>query len=159
MRKIILLISLLTIAACGQRPSNPSVPLSILDSLEIQSELGDVVRRHYNGIIPCADCPGIEYDLVLYNQEHSGDGVYELNRTYLEGDEDGRDYSSYTTGRWITLRGDAVNNDATVYQLSPRDSLQRQNLLMLGDSIIILDSEFEKLNPLIHTLRIVTDEH
>ncbi len=129
-------VVLLVAAGCGQRKAK-SEQASVLDSLDIKKELGTLLERRYTGTIPCADCPGIFYDITFYNQEFSGDGVYELTTTYLEA-EDGRDRSFHSSGRWITLRGTQADPDATVIQTDPADSTSRRDFIYLTDSIIML---------------------
>ncbi len=141
-RWFILAVLPLVLAGCGAEKEVKNVPVWVRDSLETRSELGELLKREFVGTIPCADCPGIRCELTLYNQEHSGDGVYQLKRTYLEA-ENGEDVSFDISGRWITLRGDAVNPDATVIQLSPQDDANRENLLYMTDSLILLNAAFE----------------
>ena len=64
----------------------------------------------YEGVLPCADCPGIHYEVNL-----SADHGFYLNLRYID-----RDYSKYTTGHWqlsdngtkLMLQSD---DDAPVY--------------------------------------------
>jgi uncharacterized lipoprotein NlpE involved in copper resistance len=70
----------------------------------------------YAGTLPCADCSGIQTELVLYRRGPHGDPVrYELRETYL-GTRDG-DRGFTSRGEWRILRGSASDPDATVYQL------------------------------------------
>ncbi|MES2723479.1 MAG: copper resistance protein NlpE N-terminal domain-containing protein [Pseudomonadota bacterium] len=69
----------------------------------------------FAGDLPCADCPGLRTELTLTRDApHSGDGKYKLVETYLE-----RGAPITSTGVWGTLRGDATDEDATVYELNP----------------------------------------
>ena len=128
--------------ACGTRGDRQQESASIRDSLVIDKQLGPVVERVYAGLLPAADGPGIDYKLTLWNQKYSGTGVYELSMTYLEA-ANGKDTTFVTSGHWITLRGDAEHNDATVYQLSPRDSLNRMNFLYKGNTLTLLNRNME----------------
>lgn len=49
-------------------------------------DLGNWVEGHYTGVLPAADCPGIRYRLYVRHREHSGDGQFYLQLTYLEAD-------------------------------------------------------------------------
>jgi len=70
----------------------------------------------YAGRLPCADCSGIETELVLYGRGPRGDPVrYELRETYL-GTRDG-DRAFTSRGEWRIVRGTSGDPDATVYQL------------------------------------------
>lgn len=141
-------IMAITLAACVSCNSNQSQQTdalqdNMLDSLVIHDGLGDVLERRYAGTIPAADGPGIYYDITLYNQQHSGDGVYSLTQTYLDADN-GKDVTFASSGKWNTLRGSAADPDDTVYQLHPYNGDNGiTNFLFQHDSITMLNSSFE----------------
>lgn len=152
-----LLLSTLMICSCGQRntatqnatesrtDSIAEKTNKVLDSLTINPELGELLTRNYSGQIPAADCPGIIYDLTLYNQQYSGDGVFALTMTYIEA-ENGKDLSFDSYGRWGTLRGDATDKNATVYELREFGSNQRPTYMLYQvDSLTMLDAELGKI--------------
>lgn len=119
---------------------NDNGRINVLDSLKVQSDLGQLQTRVYKGVLPAASCSGIEYQVTLYNYEHSGDGVYEMVLTYIDADERGN--STYeTTGRMYTLRGDAVDKNAVVYQLVPFAEGETVNFLYQQDRLQLLDQE------------------
>lgn len=120
-------------------------PFAVVDSLKVRAELGDLIERTFVGLLPAASCPGIEYTLLLYNQQNSGDGVYKLTQRYLEA-ENGKDYTATSYGRQYTLRGDAVNPDAVVLELIPFSTpLETINLLLLKNGDLeLLNSKFER---------------
>lgn len=129
--------------------------VNVVDSLKIDPQLGDLKTRAYQGVVPAASCPGIDYTLVIYSQENSGDGVYKLSQRYIEA-EDGKDVVFTTYGRRYTLRGDAENKNAVVYQLVPFDSKECVNLLLLSDdNLELLNNKFERpKSKLNYTLRL-----
>lgn len=129
-------------------------PFNVLDSLKILPELGDVETRYFQGIIPAADCPGIDCKVWLYNQKNSGDGVYKLDMTYLEA-ENGKDMTSTSFGRQYTLRGNATDQNATVYQFFDFGSTNPMSFLVLdnGKSIEMLGADQVRIdNGLNYTL-------
>lgn len=117
----------------------------VIDSLKMRPELGELIERTFAGTLPAASCPGIEYTLLLYNQQNSGDGVYKLTQRYLEA-ENGKDYTATSYGRQYTLRGDAVNPDAVVMELVPFSTPSETiNLLVLKDgNLELLNNKFER---------------
>lgn len=148
MKIIIISLSLIALCSCGSGNSEKAntVPGSVspADSLVIEKTLGPVIERYYEGVLPAADGPGIRYDLTLWNQEFSGTGVFSLDMTYLEA-VGGKDTTFNSEGRWYTLRGDAENADATVFQLVPFGTTdQPVNFLMHDDSLTMLNGEFER---------------
>lgn len=120
-----------------------AIPINMRDSLNIQDGLGAVIEQEYEGVFPAADGPGIDYDLALFYQENSGDGVYELTTTYLEADQ-GKDKAFKSTGKRRTLKGSATNKDATVYELIPSDGSISLFFLVEGDSLTMLNKNLEK---------------
>lgn len=120
-------------------------PFNVVDSLRINPELGDVMERKFQGLLPAADGPGIDYTLALYNQPNSGDGVFKLDMCYLEA-ENGTDFTTTSYGRQYTLRGDATNKDAVVYQLIPFGSGTPINLLFIDGNLELINANFERAN-------------
>ena len=54
-----------------------------------------------------------------------------------------------TTGDWTTLRGDAVDPDASVYQLNPDHPETQRNFLRVGDDLElkVLDRDMKRWGP------------
>ena len=107
--------------------------------------LGAWQELHYEGVLPAADCPGIRYALTLRHREHSDDGTFQLQMTYLEA-EDGKDITFSYTGRRLTLRGTSPDADATVWQLLV-DGKEKDTFNFLRDddqTLTLLNKDFEK---------------
>ena len=159
MKSLLYAVAALTLFSCGRRndtkiehnDNRPDVAYvskySVKDSMILDKNLGKVVERTYSGVIPAADGPGIRYDLTLWNQEKSGTGAYALSTTYLEADN-GKDKTSDSTGKWYTLRGDATDKNATVFQLVPSNKNDdKMNFLVQGrDSLTMLNASLERAN-------------
>jgi len=60
----------------------------------------------YEGILPCADCPGLE-TIITFNP----DGTYHMEETYIESDVD----TIITDGTW-TLEGEIITCAAGDYE-------------------------------------------
>lgn len=142
MIKITFLLCLsLAALSCGTGQKSAEQQVAILDSLKIADGAGEIESEHFVGELPAADCPGIIYDLTIYHQKYSGDGVYNLKMTYLEA-ENGKDVIFEEQGRQYTLRGDANDPNATVLQLVSFGSPQYPtNFLDLGDSLTMLNGD------------------
>lgn len=111
---------------------------------EADKTLGAMQTLTYEGMLPCADCPGIRYDLTLRSREHSGDGTFSLSQTYLEA-EDGKDATFVTNGKRLTLRGIPGDKNATVWQLVSDNGDEVMNFLCENDSTItLLGDDFTK---------------
>jgi len=92
-----------------------------------------VVLGVFEGALPCADCPGVRTRLTLTQENRdTAEGTYRLEETYL-----GRDaVPRVTTGDWTTLRGDAVDPDAVVYELNPDETARSRAFLKVGERAI-----------------------
>lgn len=133
---------------------NQVEPFHVLDSLKKETNLGKLMTRVYENTLPAASSSGIEYTVTLYNYEHSGDGVYQVILNYLEA-ENGQDKRVEKVGRMYTLRGDAENKDATVYQLIPFYGGEGMNFLYLGNKLELLTKQLQRLeSPLNYTLNL-----
>lgn len=100
-------------------------PFNVLDSLRVVEGLTELETRIYK-----ADGKS---ELTIYNYKHCGDGVYKFD------DSVGCSY-----GRLYTLRGDAKNPDAVVYQLVPFNGGDTLNLLYQGEELLLLNSKYER---------------
>ena len=105
-------------------------------------DLGNWVEEHYTGVLPAADCPGIRYQLYVRHREHSGDGQFLLQLTYLEADN-GKDAIHTYMGKRYTLRGIPNDNDATVWQLVSDNGKSTFNFLYGKNRLTLLNNNFE----------------
>lgn len=79
--------------ASSESPESPQPPAAARPV----APLGDLPAS-FRGVLPCADCEGIEYQLDLH-----GDGVYVLRTTHLGKPESERRFD--TLGRWSLAEG------------------------------------------------------
>lgn len=91
----------------------------------------------YEGRLPCADCEGIDTVLTLYV-----DNTYEMSSTYI-----GKEVQPFIEkGQWATVKGDATNPEATVYQLDSTGATVQNYLLVDDNTLQQLDSEKQPIN-------------
>ncbi len=100
--------------------------------LNADSRYGTIVSERYYGLLPAADGPGIDYDLVLIRQKGSNHGIYSLMMTYIEG-ENGNDVSFLETGdfaastkdgmKYFTFTPDSESAAETFYIVEPSGDL------------------------------------
>lgn len=126
----------------GNGPHPQSQKVMVLDSLRSSTDLGELVERTYRGATCCRVKK--KYSLTIYNYKHSGDGVFEM----VVRTRGGRvSKIERLQGRMYTLRGDAYDPDATVYQFIPfvgSGGTGAVNFLYKGSEIELLDSEFKR---------------
>lgn len=108
------------------------------------TSLGEWEKMCFEGILPAADCKGIQYQLNICHREHSGDGHFLLSLTYLEADN-GKDKTFSYTGSRYTQRGIPADKDATVWQLISEADKRIFNFLYEDEqTLILLNDNFEK---------------
>ena len=86
----------------------------------------------YHGVLPCADCPGIDTTIKLFGDDaQATHGVYMTRNVYQERN------TSYTdTGTWTLEKGTPDDASAGVYVLKPKKGNGVTNYLRVGDDEI-----------------------
>ena len=132
----------LLMSACSppaaKAPAAPAAPPATAGT-----PVPEAMTMSFSGLLPCADCPGLKTELTLTRDApYSGDGTYRLVETYLER---GAPFTS--TGVWGTLRGDAIDPDATVYELNPEKAEGRRHFKRVGndEALKVLDGDMKPL--------------
>ena len=97
----------------------------------------------YEGVLPCADCNGIQTTLTLYQNKLKNQYSYKLHEVYL-GQNNDKTFDTY--GKWIALKGTQEDPTAIVYQLSvqnedPEDSDVINYLVVSKNEIKMIDDE------------------
>jgi len=107
-----------------------------------------VLIATYKGTTACADCAGIQTELRLYAKGKFDftDNIYVSTRKYLGGR--GGDQSSTDRGAWFLMKGDAVDPNATVYELNGDQSGQAQYFLVQpgGATLTQLDRQMKPID-------------
>jgi copper homeostasis protein (lipoprotein) len=135
----------LALNACGKpadKATDHAIPVTLAPASAVARPGEEPMVLRYEGVLPCADCPGIRTELTLTRKAKGwAEGSYSLRETYLE-----RGGPRVTTGDWTTLRGDAVDPDATVYQLDPDKTEGQRNFLRVGDDLELkaLDKDMKR---------------
>ena len=130
------------LAGCG-RESTPAPEGPAADSPPAGAGVpdeGEAVEIAWLGVLPCADCDGIQTRLQLHGDD--GGRRYELEETYLGA---AGDNVFVTEGDWVqeTRRGDGT--EATVYRLDPQGP-DRWFELRPDGSLEMLDGEGRPLD-------------
>lgn len=101
----------------------------------------DTVSRRFVGTLPCADCPGIDYDLTLKGINDEFDGIYTMSMTYQEA-HDGLDMTYFLHGEWNTVNGKDPIDVGTVYRLMSNEMWSDTVFLVYtGDGLEFLDRD------------------
>ena len=141
-----------SIAVAEAVPDSPALPevtgkttkpVNMRDSLKVDPKKGSIIQKKYKGTFPAADGPGIVYDLTLFYQQDSDDGVYEMDATYLEA-ENGQDKTFSSTGKRKVKKGTPTNAEAIIYELTPSDGSMEFYFQAEGDSLTLLNQDLQK---------------
>jgi predicted secreted protein len=102
----------------------------------------------YKGTMPCADCSGLETVLRLYakGKFDTTYAFYVRTQTYRGAPHGEVTFSD--RGDWAVLRGDATNDNATVYQLNPDNEQHSEALLRQdnGNALVQLDRDLKPID-------------
>lgn len=94
----------------------------------------------YEGILPAADGPGIQYILSMDNVPNNEEGDYTLTTTYLEA-ENGLDKSFISHGKRHMLQKQVNDQLKSAYQLVPENGEPALYLTIVNDSTLRFVSE------------------
>ena len=104
------------------------------------------IKTTYAGLLPCADCSGIETTLTFINANQdpdSYDGTFTMTETYQ-----GKDVKPFVTkGNWTIIIGTPTNEDATVYKLTSTNPDTTEYYLQVDNTHIKqLDNNLEEID-------------
>jgi predicted secreted protein len=110
----------------------------------------------YKGTMPCADCSGLDTTLSLYAKSmHDTTYAFYVRTQTYRGAPHG-DLTFSDRGEWFISRGDAIDPNATVYQLNPDSQQSAESLLVKdnGATLLQLDRNQKPIDtPMNMTLR------
>jgi hypothetical protein len=100
----------------------------------------------YRGLLPAADCAGIDYMLTLNDSIAGADTLFALRMVYIEGDNNGGDITFDSRGRQQQFELDTKRG----YRLMPNDGdvatylvIENDSTLRMADSTLnCIDSPF-----------------
>lgn len=127
-----LLICAALLSGCKQKQEAPKQQETLSVSLKPEDTLA--VMAAYEGVLPCADCPGIRTRLTLF----ADSSTYKLEETYM-GHRDA-DSAFITYGQWSVLIGTEEFSEAEVYNLQPYNPEESRYFRVISeDSLVQLD--------------------
>ena len=108
---LILLSGMILLASCGNNASTEAPPadsaIAKSDAVvpKIDTVPAQVSTESYSGIVPCADCQGIETSIAL-----SSDGTFNKHLLYIGRKSKGAGSNEFsTTGKWMLHGMDTVH--------------------------------------------------
>ena len=112
----------------------------------LTSETSQLAPATYRGLLPAADCAGIDYMLTLNDSIADADTLFALRMVYIEGDNNGGDITFDSRGRQQQFELDTKRG----YRLMPDDGdvatylvIENDSTLRMADSTLnCIDSPF-----------------
>ena len=92
----------------------------------------------YEGILPAADGPGIQYVLSVDSIGPDGESGYTLVTTYLDADGPGKNKSFTTTGKKEMIQKDVNNKKKTAIKLTPDNGEAPVYFVVVNDTTLRL---------------------
>ena len=95
----------------------------------------------YEGILPAADGPGIQYVLSVDSVGPDGESGYTLVTTYLDAEGPGKNKSFTSKGKKEVIQKDVNNKKKTVIKLTPDDGDTPVYFVVVNDTTLRLVNE------------------
>ena len=92
----------------------------------------------YEGLLPAADGPGIQYVLSVDSVGPNGESGYTLVTTYLDADGNGKDKSFTSKGKKQVIKKQVNNKQKTAYKLTPNDGDDPVYFVVVNDTTLRL---------------------
>ena len=92
----------------------------------------------YEGILPAADGPGIQYVMSVDSIGPDGESGYTLVTTYLDADGPGKNKSFTTTGKKEMIQKDVNNKKKTAIKLTPDNGEAPVYFVVVNDTTLRL---------------------
>ena len=92
----------------------------------------------YEGILPAADGPGIQYVLSVDSVGPDGESGYTLVTTYLDAEGKGKDKTFTSKGKPVTVEKTVKNKKKTALKLNPSDGSEPVYFVIANDTTLTL---------------------
>ena len=92
----------------------------------------------YEGILPAADGPGIQYVLSVDSVGPNCESGYTLVTTYLDAEGQGKNTSFTSKGKRQIIQKDVNNNKKTAYKLTPDNGDSPVYFVVVNDTTLRL---------------------
>ena len=137
MKKVIMLAAVVAALASCQSKANKTAEAEA-DSLSIEMAPITEVTEVYEGTLPAADGPGIQYVLSVDSVGPNGESGYTLVTTYLDAEGQGKNTSFTSKGKRQVIQKDVNNNKKTAYKLTPDNGDSPVYFVVVNDTTLRL---------------------
>lgn len=154
MKKVMMTAALTAALASCQSNGNQNNALAPGDGILAIEATDSSAVAVYEGVLPAADGPGIEYVLSVDSIGPQGEGGYTLEMTYLDADGPGRHKTFVTKGTQKKVQKKVNNQTKHALQLTPDDGGSPVYFVVVNDTTLRLvnDSLQESVSQLSYDL-------
>ena len=137
MKKVIMLAAVVAALASCQSKANKTAEAEA-DSLAIAMTPITELTEVYEGTLPAADGPGIQYVLSVDSVGPDGESGYTLVTTYLDAEGPGKNKSFTSKGKKEVIQKDVNNKKKTAIKLTPDDGDTPVYFVVVNDTTLRL---------------------
>ncbi len=137
MKKVIMLAAVVAALASCQSKANKAAEAQA-DSLALAMTPITELTEVYEGTLPAADGPGIQYVLSVDSVGPDGESGYTLVTTYLDAEGQGKNTSFTSKGKRQVIQKDVNNNKKTAYKLTPDNGDSPVYFVVVNDTTLRL---------------------
>ena len=137
MKKVIMLAAVVAALASCQSKANKA-PEAEADSLSIEMAPITEVTEVYEGTLPAADGPGIDYVLTLNAATDGVDTAYTLDMTYLDAEGQGKNKTFSSKGKQQTIQKVVNKKPTKAVKLTPNDGEAPMYFVIVNDTTLRL---------------------
>lgn len=137
MKKVIMLAAVVAALASCQSKANKAAEAEA-DSLSIEMAPITEVTEVYEGTLPAADGPGIDYVLTLNAATDSVDTTYTLDMTYLDAEGQGKNKTFSSKGKQQTIQKVVNKKPTKAVKLTPNDGEAPMYFVIVNDTTLRL---------------------
>ena len=137
MKKVIMLAAVVAALASCQSKANKAAEAEA-DSLSIEMAPITEVTEVYEGTLPAADGPGIDYVLTLNAATDGVDTTYTLDMTYLDSEGQGKNKTFSSKGKQQTIQKVVNKKPTKAVKLTPNDGEAPMYFVIVNDTTLRL---------------------
>ena len=138
MKKVIMLAAVVAALASCQSKANKAAEAEA-DSIAIEAMSPTVEATEvYEGTLPAADGPGIDYVLTLNAATDGVDTTYTLDMTYLDAEGQGQNKTFTSNGKQQTVHKVVNKKPVTAVKLTPKNGEAPMYFVIVNDTTLRL---------------------
>lgn len=137
MKKVMMFVAIVTALVSCQSKGNQNNGVMEEGAMTVVGNDSSAVAV-YEGILPAADGPGIQYILSVDSVGPDGECGYTLVTTYLDADGQGQDKSFTSKGKSKVIQKEVNKKKKTAYQLTPDNGEAPVYFVVVNDTTLRL---------------------